>query len=135
MGRNKGARGEREVKDLHNSFLEEIEYEARMQRNGSGQADGGGYDLVGLPFLAIEIKLQETHYQNAWWTQCTEQCGVGQIPVLWYRRNHIKWRVRMMGTVDNVTMLVDVTPDDYFRWLKTKIAARSATQQLEDGFR
>jgi len=135
MSRDKGARGEREVKDLHNTFFKELGLNVQMQRNSSGQADGGGYDLVGLQFLAIEVKLQEGPYQEIWWKQCLEQCSFGQTAVLWYRRNRIKWRVRMIGTVENVEMLVDITPEDYFRWLKARLAIRSATQQLEDGFR
>ena len=122
MQRDKGARGEREVKGLHNAFLVQHGYNVQVKRSQSTQSDGGGTgDLVGLEFLAIEVKWQEVFALNAWWEQTIEQCGANQYPVLFYRRSRVPWRVRMLLDVDELEMVVDISVDDYFRWLETRM--------------
>lgn len=138
MARDKGARGEREVKDLYNALFERIGYNVAMQRNSSGQADGGGYDLVGLQYLAIEVKWQETNYSKAWWSQCIAQCKEGQIPVLWYRRSRMPWRIRQWGLAlpaqnGSTTVQIELSVEDHLRWLEEKIRSDSDTTKEEAG--
>jgi len=133
MSRDKGARGEREVKDLLNAFFEEIGYNVQMKRN-QFQTLEGGYDLVGLPFLAIEIKFVEQLALNSWWAQTVEQTKPGQHPVLFYRQSRKPWRVRMIGAPkpDSVAMrinlVIDISVDDFLRWLKEMLITQTGEE-------
>jgi hypothetical protein len=129
MSRDKGARGEREIKDMHNEFFELHGHDMRLERNQM-QTLNGGFDLIGVPILAIEIKLQEQFSLKAWWEQTVAQAQPGQYPILFYRRNRVVWRVRMQGAVwetdhhgiwDRPSMVIDIATEDYFRWLKIKL--------------
>src|SRR4051794_29328080 len=96
--RDKGQRGEREVKDAFIDLMGAIEAElshvvginARrcsldVKRN-QNQSDGGGYDISGIPLLAVEVKRCETLALNEWWQQCARQARGTQLqPVLFYR--------------------------------------------------
>lgn len=81
---------------------------ATVKRNTT-QSDRGGYDIVGLPYLAVEVKHQEQFALAAWWKQTVEQAGENQHPVLFYRRNNLAWRVRMVGTLPKVAEWVELT--------------------------
>ena len=124
MSKQKGKRGEREVKDLHNEFFIDQGLDIRLERNQM-QSAVGGYDLVGLDFLAIEVKHCEVFQLAKWWAQTMNQMKDGQVPVLFYRRNRVPWRVMMIGCVINSdeqpAMIIDIAVDDYFRWLATKL--------------
>ena len=85
MAKNKGANAEREVAKL---IFEGTGVE--VVRNLE-QTRGGGYDLVGIDFLAIEVKRQETLCLPAWWRQTLKQAGNDKIPVLVYRQNRKPW--------------------------------------------
>ena len=56
------------------------------------QCKDGGYDLNGLPGMAIEVKRHETTRIPAWWKQTLRQCPEGFVPVLVYRKNHADWK-------------------------------------------
>lgn len=106
--RNKGKVGEREVVHLLQPAVDEVyayvkaqlglvEIEVpKLQRNQM-QSHGGGFDIVGLHWLALEVKYHAVLKLPEWWKQTVEQAGKGQLPVLIYRRNGDKWRVRMMA--------------------------------------
>lgn len=105
--RAKGKRGELEVIKLLQPTVQKV-YGARglavldLERNLM-QSMKGGYDIVGLHWLALEVKRHEniTHGVvggiNSWWMQCKSQAAVGQEPVLFYRPNKQLWYVRMYG--------------------------------------
>lgn len=101
MSRNKGQRGEREVAALLQPVVDKV-YKAhgmeavKMKRNLM-QTQDGGYDLVGVDWLALEVKFQETFNITGWWKQTLEQTKPDQVSVLIYRRSRIPWRVRMNG--------------------------------------
>lgn len=145
MQRNKGARGEREVKDLHNEFFSQHPHLSHHQakRNSSTQSDGGGYDLIGIPNIALEVKFQEALTPsniNAWWQQTLEQVGPlhanaglsspARLPVLFYRKSRVPWRVRTLGQPLNPNMpfkdypvvCIDISVDDYFEFLSYYLA-------------
>lgn len=111
MARNKGKRAEREIvaalQPVVNRVFFEYNTEAAdrgvsrletpiLQRN-TLQSDRGGYDIVGLDWIAPEVKRCEVLNLKAWWRQAKAQAKSGQTPVLFYRQNGSKWRVRMMG--------------------------------------
>lgn len=71
----------------------------RLQRNTLA-CDGGGYDVVGLSWLALEIKNHKAPAVNDWWAQCLRQARPGQEPVLVYKKTGGPWRVRLWVTRD-----------------------------------
>lgn len=135
--RGKGASGEREVKIILRSILQPVylhhtvplpEFERNLE-----QSRGGGYDLKGLEWLAIEVKRQERSNLTAWWEQTLKQCGEHQIPFLIHRANHQPWRVRTIlpvviyrGTTIRVT--VDMERPEWTLWLQYEAHARLAPE-------
>lgn len=102
--RAKGQRGEREVVKLLQPVVNRIYGEhglavVDLERNLM-QSRNGGYDIVGLDWLALEVKRHEKVIQsgvNGWWAQTLRQCQAGQEPVLFFRPNQLQWTVRMLG--------------------------------------
>jgi hypothetical protein len=98
--RDKGARGEREIIDLLQPIVD-TEYTfagkepPQLKRTSSTQADGGGCDITGIDWLALEVKRCETLQVEQWWRQCLAQAKLGQMPVLVYRQNGRQWRARL----------------------------------------
>ena len=78
----KGKRGEREVVKVLQPTVNKV-FEARgleppvMFRN-QNQSFQGGYDIDGLPWLALEVKRQETLNLNAWWGQAKRKSKVAR---------------------------------------------------------
>lgn len=99
MARNKGARGEREVIELLQPIVDAAYAAAgleppKLKRTSSTQADGGGCDVCGIDWLALECKWDESYQVDAWWRQCLAQAKPGQFAVLIYKKNHIPWKAR-----------------------------------------
>jgi hypothetical protein len=105
--RSKGQRGEREIIDLLQPHLNEVSSYNQvpppfLQRNQM-QSHQGGYDIVGLPGFAFEVKRVEKDQDGAiagWWRQCCGQAKAGEEPVLFYRRNGQAWRVMLFTRLD-----------------------------------
>ena len=100
MSRGKGARGEREAKALVLGWAEPVYRHAgveppTLERNLM-QSRSGGFDLVGIPWLALEVKRQENPQLPAWWRQTVRQSGEGQVPFLMWRGNRQSWRFRVL---------------------------------------
>mgnify|MGYP003651472821 CR=1 FL=1 len=88
--RSKGQRGEREVAKILNEKLS-IESKRNL-----AQYQEGGFDLVGIPDYAIEVKRCEKISIEKWWDQCKEQAEDSNlIPLLFYRKSNNKWKVVM----------------------------------------
>lgn len=91
MSRNKGASGEREL-------IREIELETgiRLERNLL-QSFGGGHDLIGLDYWAIECKRYASiSYADkaAFWAQAVQQAKrVDKEPAVCFRADRSPWRV------------------------------------------
>lgn len=130
--RSKGKRGEREILNIIQAAINEA-YEAsgyqppQLQRN-TLQSDRGGYDIVGLPWLALEVKRVETPPADAWWEQARSQAKPGQVPVLVYRRSNTRWRARLVGLLmvtdqRALQALADVTLETLLRWIQLRCCA------------
>lgn len=152
--RNKGASAERDVvrllQPVVNRAYEQLAYDApalavgttpRLQRN-SLQADGGGCDIVGLPWLALEVKHQERKQVPAWWKQCVRQAREDQTPVLFYRSNGEMWTVRMAVSVSVVgyrpawTPVVEMNVRSFAAYLSLRCydeAGRAAMSRIKKG--
>jgi hypothetical protein len=127
--RNKGKRGEREVigilQPVVTSIYEEFGLKVPTLKRDTRQSDGGGYDISGIDWLAIEVKYQQAEKLNAWWQQTLDQCGQHQCPVLFYRRNKADWSVRMFATLhvgDHMqTVPVSITVPEFLRWFRARL--------------
>lgn len=127
MSRNKGQRGEREAAALLQPIVNEVYVEAGFApplfKRNLMQTREGGYDIVGLDWLALEIKRQETLSISTWWKQTLKQAGEEQTPVLMYRKNHAKWRVMLLlETTVGLTIPVDITLSDFLEYFSLRIA-------------
>jgi len=123
--RDKGKRGEREVKDILVSAMQEVENEigtkgcsSAVKRN-STQSDGGGDDLLGIPLWSVEVKFQEKLNLGAWWKQAVEQNTDSlKSPCVIYRQSRRPWRVRLEMEMYDEFALADITIDDFLRIFK-----------------
>lgn len=137
LSRTKGAAGEREFCKLLSAELEEQGVDASLSRNLKQTRDGG-YDIDGLDELAIEIKRAKRPALESWWTQCVIQSyESSRIPVLAYRLDNQKWRVRMhvrhlvrVDTVananDSIQFTVEVGLELFAQLLAEKIKGKAA---------
>ena len=126
---NKGKRAEREVVKLLQPVVNEV-YESvgleppELQRNLM-QSHKGGYDLAGLDWLALEVKHQETFQLTAWWEQTKRQAGTQREGILFYRRNNIKFRVRMFAYLvaggQRVRCPVDIEVEAFLAYLRIRL--------------
>ena len=128
--RNKGQTGEREIIRLLSPIIKEV-YEKystgqipMLERN-QNQSNLGGYDIVGIDWLALEIKRQETLQLNAWWQQTLKQAKPYQTPVLIYRQNNKPWAVMLELEIDiGYRVLAQISFADFTKWFKLKLTAR-----------
>lgn len=121
----KGKAAEREAALLlHQALQDVIE---KPQRN-LNQARSGGFDLDGLPGVALEVKRQEKLLITKWWKQTCDQCVKAglELPVLMYRQNNRPWKFVLpwfiLGPTWPVTGTFETDIDGfamvYRRWLK-----------------
>lgn len=116
--RSKGQRGEREVIRILQPIIDRVytgkgKEPPQLERNLMQWAKGG-YDLNNDFGMAIEVKYQEKDYDPAWWRQTVRQAGE-RLPVLFFRRNRVKWKVQTLGSIPGSELLVPVilTLDDW----------------------
>lgn len=141
----KGKRGEREIVRALQPIVDRVIKEVnelkapddpgraesvRLLRN-SLQSAVGGQDIVGLPWLMLEIKYQETTYLTNWWHQALEQTKPGQVTVLIHRKNSQRWLVRMVGFLEladgrKVKCPVDISFEVFLIWFENELRARYA---------
>ncbi len=143
---NKGKEAEREIVRLLQPAVDEVYAQLQadykpwfkampplLQRN-TLQAHRGGQDVVGLAWIAPEVKHHAKVSRvmvDAWWRQCVGQARDKQTPVLFYRGDNEPWRVRMpgkclIGDKDNtgrelmVPLVVDCYMDAWMQFFKAK---------------
>lgn len=130
MSRNKGKRAEREIVKLLQPIVAE-EYAAKglevpeLERNLM-QSHKGGYDIVGLDWMAPEVKHHAELAVNSWWDQTVRQAvAKGREPVLFYRQNNAKWKVRMnvVAPVDSmrIQLPADILLDHFLVWFRYRV--------------
>lgn len=89
--RAKGNRGELEFAKLIDHWLDDAVVK-RTPNSGGLWIPG---DLNGVPYIHVEAKRQETICMGAWIKQATEDCPEDLIPLIGYRKNHMRWRIDM----------------------------------------
>lgn len=129
MSRGKGSAGEREVIQILQPVVSQVfelfgEDIPRLQRNLL-QADGGGSDIHGLDWMALEVKFHAELSLNAWWQQTVRQAGNKRTPILFYRTNRQPWRVCMLGLLGTPsagrTCRVTVDLADFLAWFRIRL--------------
>lgn len=128
-GRNKGKRGEHEAIRMLQSVVEiayaHVGIEPPVLERNLTQTRGGGYDIDGLDFLAIEVKRVEVLALNRWWGQCVRQTGEGQTPFLMWRQNRKPWMAQTVVITDEgCRIVVAMEWGQAERWLKSQIIWR-----------
>lgn len=130
--RHKGQRGEREAADLIQGWVNEVMTVAGRQpvelKRNLMQSKEGGYDLVGISWLALEVKRHETLSVNTWWKQTLRQTKDDQIPMLMYRQNRVPWRFRVKVRTAHYGLIAsgvhdvvaDFDLDNMKRWLQAE---------------
>jgi len=99
FAKDKGARAEREAIKLLQPIVDKVYFqygmEAPVLQRNQMQSHMGGFDIVGVDWIALEIKHQETLHVNQWWEQTKRQAGKSRVPVLMYKMSRVGWMVRM----------------------------------------
>lgn len=148
----KGKRAERAVASLLNPILARVCQEegvdpVKLQRN-LVQTQQGGHDLVGVDWLAIEIKHHKTVSLPAWWRQTCGQAGcdengtpisnrIYREPVLIWKQHGGKWNVRMLVRLEiepgsRLRTWGDVSMDVFLQWFEAR-ARLQCVKAAQDG--
>lgn len=136
--RRKGVAGEREVIVMLQPVVDEVcaacgHQAPTLKRTGSLQANGGGSDIAGLEWLALEVKnVKESGLRvGEWWQQTLRQCGQQQVPVLAYKLKG-KWFVMCFATMHASThqwsVPVVITWHEWLTWFRARL-----TEELMKG--
>lgn len=145
MSRNKGQRGEREAAALLMGWAKDVVEAVRSLPDGAErllddvvlvrnlmQSRAGGYDIDGLPWLALEVKRHETLSVPAWWRQTLDQTGKGQVACLMYRMNRTQWRFKVRVMVGHYgerqtgvsSLDVEMSIDEAKKWFQSELYYR-----------
>lgn len=137
--RNKGSRGEREVIALLQPVVNKVcdefnEPRFVLRRNQDQRWKEKQYDLIGVPWIALEVKRQENLSGfGSWWRQTLKACGERQTPVLIYRQNYKPWQVRMRCYVAAgdawIYGTIDMKIEFFLEWFE--VALRSKIRKSE----
>lgn len=88
--KQKGARYERELA----AYFRDCGYSARRSAQYCGNT-GDAADIVGLPFIHVEAKHQETLRLKDWIDQAVHDASEGKLPAVFHRKNNEKTLVTM----------------------------------------
>jgi hypothetical protein len=127
--KSKGLRGEHQVIKLIQPVVDDV-YLAKglrppeIERNLM-QSKKGGHDLIGIAWLALEVKYREQTQLAEWWQQTKTQAGEDMEPVLIHRKNNAKWQVRMYGYLltgsQRIKCPVDISLEAFLTYLRTRL--------------
>lgn len=87
--RNKGKRGELEA--AH--FFQKYGFDARRSQQFAGM--NGDADVVGVPFLHLEIKRTENLHLDKAMEQSIRDAREGEIPTVVHRKDRQDWRITL----------------------------------------
>ena len=127
---NKGKQGEREaikyLQPIINDVCDAIEVSRVELYRNQNQSALGGYDIDGLPWLAIEIKRQEALSINTWWKQVNNARADNQVPLLMFRQNRKKWRFIINSHIHTggsgfIEVRSELNADDFKRWFQARL--------------
>lgn len=136
FSRDKGQRAERAaialLQPVVNKVFQEMGREPPELARNLMQSRNGGFDVVGLEWMALEIKHHENLNIAQWWAQTKNQAGQGRIPVLMYKQNNVKFRIVMFGYLPagerRVRCPVDIALDAFLAYFETMVKAQLSHQ-------
>lgn len=140
FSRNKGKRAERGVIEVLQPVVNDVfasyGVDPPVLKRNTLQSDEGGEDLSGLDWLALEVKHHETLNVRAWWAQTLEQAGQTKEPVLFYKRNNVKWSVKYRARValagqETITQDPVVDLEDFLVYFRRRLAVYLERQGYE----
>lgn len=142
MSRNKGANGELEFLKLLQPVVDAVlgVGEVVLARNLMQTRDGG-FDIAGLTWMALEVKRQEALSLGVWWEQTMQQASGGRLPILAYRQNNKKWKVRMLTAIYGIEAVAEYELPDFLRIFQVMLeveagsAMQLVAQEISDGAR
>lgn len=126
----KGKQGEREaikfLQPIVSSIYEQLNLEAPTLERNLVQTRCGGYDIIGLDWMALEIKRHETLNISSYWNQVTAAAKEGQEPVVMFRQNRKQWRFVVRGWMHtggdgHFPCRCEITKDDFVKWITARI--------------
>ncbi len=125
--RDKGMRAERAIIGLLQPCVDRAYVGSRvapaptLERNLE-QSRAGGCDIIGLPWIAIEVKHQETLKINTWWLQTVSQARKNNaIPCLIYKQNRVPYKVMIeLEIIKNVIVPVTLELIPFLQWFEAK---------------
>lgn len=147
--RSKGKRGER---DAINKVLQPLVSKV-YQRHGLvppvvarnlQQWDAGGYDIIGLDWLACEVKFCEKFNLKKWWSQTLSQTKHGQVPLLLFRKSRGQFSAMTWGMmptfvpssrVEVMKLPVILNLSDFNYWFENEIDLRLKYEILRNNAR
>lgn len=161
--KQKGMRGEYEVRDILQTATDEVcgalgmaklMIERNVDQVRSSLGNQKGSDLTGLPWFAVEVKYQENDSAwNKWWDQCKSAAWVfdengaevgangrrgyfAREPVLFSRKNHASWEVRLFAylLIENgmrIRLPVDTTLPNFLLYFKNRLKYELMKKELE----
>jgi len=142
---DKGKRAERAVALVLREILAQaanelnVDNDTAISRNLM-QSDQGGHDII-VPWCAIEVKHHETLCLPQWWAQCLASAQRVKLePVLIYKQNNVKFRVRLFTTMHvwdgtQVKVLSDISWEDYQVYFMQQARAYFAYRARQQGQR
>ena len=121
--RTKGANGEREAaKWLQAAFKLEKCPERNLE-----QTRGGGFDLIGFPPFAWEVKRCQTISKRTWWLQATHSCNTKyHIPVVMFRANNKQWKFLVSAKYIGLKKgFIQLEIKEFVQWVHTVMEEHS----------
>lgn len=124
---NKGKAGEREAIKFLQPTIDKVYKEFGMHTvelfRNQNQSALGGYDIDGLPWIALEIKRQEQLNLNAWWAQVNKAKKGEQVPVVMFRQNRKQWRFLIpawlhTGGQGHYEVRAEITKESFLEWFE-----------------
>ena len=129
--RDKGRRGEQEVAREIEALLG-----FKPTRNYS-QVAVGGYDLIGVPNWAVEVKLYKSICKTdmeAFWNQAVRQARDNDMqPCVWFRQDRQPWRVMMAERWALANNVFDIRDHNIVAIVKPELWAAMVREELADG--
>jgi len=129
--RDKGMRAERAIIALLQPCVNRAYVGSRvapaptLERNLE-QSRAGGCDIIGLPWIAIEVKHQETLQLASWWSQAVSQARKNNaIPCLIFKQNRVSWKaVVELEIAKNVVVPVTLDLESFLLWFEAKVGEK-----------
>jgi hypothetical protein len=131
VSRDKGQRAERAAIKLLQPVVNEVYAkhgrDAPVLQRNQLQSHLGGEDISGIRWCSIEIKHQEALSVEAWWAQCVKQCKGIREPILLYKQNNIKWRVRIWaaivvhGSTDTQWHVIEMGANEFLIYFEARL--------------